>query len=107
MKITMLFETIHTIVQVQSLVVVLIAFLIVYSGWIARNYYKVPKVEEAEPEFLPQVLIFTGVATALVAYLGFFASKAESKVGLMSYTVFCFVLMANFLIFTVLLNFGS
>lgn len=43
----------------------------------------------------------------LVAYLGFFASKAESKLGLISYTVFCVILMINFLIFIVLLNFGS
>lgn len=43
----------------------------------------------------------------LVAYLGFFASKAESKVGLISYTGFCVILLINFLIFTVLLNYGS
>lgn len=43
----------------------------------------------------------------LVAFLGFLASKAESKMGLMSYTAFCVVLLLNFLIFSVLLNFGS
>lgn len=43
----------------------------------------------------------------LVAFLGFFASKAESKLGLISYTIFCAILLINFLIFTVLLNFGS
>lgn len=43
----------------------------------------------------------------LVAFLGFFASRVESKVGIMTYTVLCVILMANFLIFTVLLNFGS
>ena len=64
-------------------------------------------MSEAEPEFLPQVLIFTGVAMIVVAFLGFFASKAESKLGLMAFTIFCVVLLVNFLIFTVLLNFGS
>ena len=42
MKISMAFETIHTIVQVQNLVIVLISFLIIYSGQIARSYYSVP-----------------------------------------------------------------
>jgi hypothetical protein len=81
--------------------------MIIYSGQIAADYYEVPKVEEAEPEYLPQVLIFTGVAMILVAYLGFFASRMESKLGLMTYTTLCVILMANFMIFTVLLNFGS
>lgn len=53
MKISMAFETIHTIVQVQNLVIITIAFLIIYSGQIAEDYYKVPKVDESEPEFLP------------------------------------------------------
>lgn len=43
----------------------------------------------------------------MVAFLGFFASKAESKTGLIAYSVFCVVLLVNFLIFTVLLNYGS
>ena len=43
----------------------------------------------------------------LVAFLGFLAAKAESKIGLLSYTAFCVILLVNFLIFTVLLNFGS
>lgn len=107
MKISMVFENIHTIVQVQNLVVILIAFLIIYSGQIVKDYYRVPRVEESEPEFLPKVLIFTGIAMVFVAFLGFFASRAESKVGLFTYTVLCVILMANFLIFTVLLNFGS
>lgn len=107
MKISMAFETIHTVVQVQNLVIILLAFLIIYSGQIAADYYDVPRVQEAEPEFLPHVLVFTGVAMILVAFLGFFASSVESKVGLMTYTVFCVILMANFMIFTVLLNFGS
>jgi hypothetical protein len=51
--------------------------------------------------------MFTGVAMILVAFLGFFASRAESKLGITTYTVLCVILMANFLIFTVLLNFGS
>lgn len=107
MKISVFFETIHTIVQVQNLVIILISFLIIYSGAIAQGYYNVPYVEETEPEFLPQVLMFTGVAMIMVAFLGYFASKAESKVGLISYSVFCVLLMLNFLIFIVLLNFGS
>lgn len=89
------------------MVIVLVSFLIIYAGAIAKSYYTVPYVEETEPEYLPQVLIFTGVAMILVAYLGFFASRAESKVGLISYTIFCVILMVNFLIFIVLLNFGS
>ena len=52
-KISLFFETIHTIVQVQNLVIVLISFLIIYAGAIARSYYQVPYVEETEPEFLP------------------------------------------------------
>ena len=52
-KLSMAFETIHTIVQVQNLVVVLIGYMIIHSGQIAADYYAVPKVEEAEPEFLP------------------------------------------------------
>jgi hypothetical protein len=88
-------------------VLVLISFLIIYAGAIAKSYYSVPYVEETEPEYLPQVLIFTGIAMILVAYLGFIASRAESKLGLIAYTVFCVILMINFLIFIVLLNFGS
>jgi hypothetical protein len=107
MKISVFFETIHTIVQVQNLVIILISFLIIYAGSIAKGYYNVPYVQETEPEFLPHVLIFTGIAMILVAYLGYFASKAESKLGLVSYSIFCIFLMLNFLIFIVLLNFGS
>jgi hypothetical protein len=51
--------------------------------------------------------VFTGVAMILVAFLGFFASKNESKIGLIAYTVFCVLLMLNFMIFTLLLNLGS
>lgn len=43
----------------------------------------------------------------VVAYLGFMASRAESKVGLIAYTVFCVILMINFLVFIVLMNFGA
>ncbi len=103
----MAFETIHTVVQVQNLVLILISFLIIYSGLIAYSYYEVPQVKEAEPEFLPQVLISTGVAMILVAFLGFSASKAENRTGLNTYSILCGVLMANFLIFTAILNFGS
>lgn len=38
----MAFETIHTIIQVENLVVILISFLIIYSGSIAAGYYTVP-----------------------------------------------------------------
>lgn len=51
--------------------------------------------------------MFTGVGMIMVAFLGFFSSKTESKTGLMSYTVLCLFLMLNFLIFIVILNFGS
>jgi hypothetical protein len=53
MKISVFFETIHTIVQVQNLVIILISFLIIYAGAIAKGYYNVPYVQETEPEFLP------------------------------------------------------
>jgi Tetraspanin family len=85
----------------------LIAYLIIYSGQIAADYYKVPQVEESEPEYLPQVLIGTGIAMILVAFLGYFASRAESNTGLVTYSILCGILMANFMIFTLLLNFGS
>lgn len=103
----MAFETIHTILQVQNLVIVTISFLIIYAGSIAQGYYSVPQVSEAEPEFLPQVFIYTGVAMILVAYLGFFASKSESKMGMLAYIYVCVVLLLNFFIFTVLLKYGS
>lgn len=107
MKISMAFETIHTIIQVQNLVIILISFLIIYAGAIANTYYAVPQVSEAEPEFLPQVFIFTGLAMILVAYIGFFASKTESKFGLLAYILLCVFLLANFIIFTMLLNSGA
>lgn len=44
MKISVFFETIHTVVQVQNLVIILISFLIIYSGSIAKGYYEVPYV---------------------------------------------------------------
>jgi hypothetical protein len=88
-------------------VIVLISFLIIYAGAIAKSYYQVPWVQESEPEFLPQVLMFTGVGMIMVAFLGFFSSRTESKTGLMSYTILCVFLMVNFLIFIVILNFGS
>lgn len=53
MKISVYFENIHTIVQVQNLVIILISFLIIYAGAIAKGYYNVPYVAETEPEFLP------------------------------------------------------
>lgn len=87
--------------------IVLISFLVIYAGAIAQGYYTVPRVSEVEPEFLPHVFIYTGVAMILVGYLGFFASKSESKVGLLAYIVFCLILLANFIIFTLLLNYGS
>ena len=43
----------------------------------------------------------------MVAFLGFFASRSESKVGLLAYITFCAVLLANFIIFTMLLSDGS
>lgn len=87
--------------------VVCIAFMIVYTGWIAQMYYAVPQVSDTEPAFLPQVLICTGVAMVIVAYMGFFSSWNEAHNGLIFYVIFCIILMVNFLIFTVLLNFGS
>ncbi len=107
MKISMTFESIHTIVQVQTLVLVIISYLIIYAGTIAKGYYSIPQVSEAEPEFLPQVFIYTGLAMIIVSYIGFFASKNESKFGLIAYILFCVFLLANFAIFTFLLNYGS
>ena len=43
----------------------------------------------------------------LVAFLGFYASKTENKSGLTMFAVICGVFMFIFLLFTVLLNFGS
>jgi Tetraspanin family len=107
MKISMHFETIHTILQVQNLVIVLLSFLVIYAGQIAKTYYSVPQVSEAEPEFLPHIFIYTGIAMIIVAYLGFFASKSESKMGLLAYIIFCAILLANFSVFTFLLKYGS
>jgi hypothetical protein len=56
---------------------------------------------------LPQVLILTGIAMILVSFLGYYASKTENKGGLTMYAVLCGILMGIFLLFTVLLNFGS
>lgn len=53
MKISIYFETIHTVVQVQNLVIVLISFLVIYAGDVAKGYYQVPWVQESEPELLP------------------------------------------------------
>jgi hypothetical protein len=43
----------------------------------------------------------------MVAFLGYSASKNENKGGLTMYAILCGILMAIFLLFTVLLNFGS
>lgn len=64
-------------------------------------------MKEVEPEFLPYVLIFTGIGMILIAYLGFFASRAESKTGLNTYALLCGFLMVNYVIFTALINFGA
>jgi len=42
-----------------------------------------------------------------VSFIGFFVSKNESKFGLVVYILFCVLLLANFTIFTFLLNYGS
>lgn len=107
MKIAMYFETIHTILQVQNLVIVAISFLVIYAGSIAQTYYSVPQVSEAEPEFLPAIFIYTGIAMIMVAYLGFFSAKSEHKNGLLAYIVCCCFLLANFFVFTFLLKYGS
>ncbi len=39
LKISMAFETIHTIVQVLNMVLILLAFAIIYAGEIASSYY--------------------------------------------------------------------
>jgi len=51
--------------------------------------------------------MYTGIAMIMIAFLGFFASKAESKVGLLTYIILAFVLMANLMIFTLMVNLGS
>lgn len=107
MRISMAFETIHTVIQVQNLVLVLIAFLIIESGYIANSYYDVQYVREVVPDNLPLVLILTGVAMIVISFLGFQASRSENKQGLTIYIFLCGILMANFLFYTVLLNFGS
>ena len=107
LRISSRFETIHTVIQVQNLVLILIAFLVVESGLIAQNFYEIKEVKNSEPEFLPQVLILTGLSVTLVAFLGFYASKTENSFGLNIYAFLCGILMMIFLLFTLLLNFGS
>lgn len=43
-KVSQYFETIHTVVQVQNMVLVLNSFLIIYAGAVASTYYGVPYV---------------------------------------------------------------
>lgn len=107
LKISMAFETIHTIIQVLNMVLVLLSFAIIYSGTMASTYYDVPQVVNSQPEFLPDVLRYTGFAMVLVAFLGFFAAKAESKLGMTTYCILSGILMANLAIFTLLVTFGT
>lgn len=81
--------------------------MIIYSGSIAQGYYTVPQVAEAEPEILPRIFIYTGIAMIFVAYIGFYASKSENEKALLAYIVFNVLLLANFIIFTMLLNYSS
>ena len=53
----------------------MLAFLIIYAGLDALEYYSVPLVSTALPKFLPHVLIATGLAMILLAFLGFHAAK--------------------------------
>lgn len=73
----------------------------------ASSYYEVPQVLNSQPEFLPDVLRYTGFAMVLVAFLGFFAAKAESKLGMTTYCILSGILMANLAIFTLLVTFGT
>jgi len=43
----------------------------------------------------------------MLSFLGFFASKAESKLGLLTFSVLSAILMANVVIFTIMVSFGS
>lgn len=43
----------------------------------------------------------------MLSFLGFFASKAESKLGMLTFSVLSSILMANVVIFTVMVSFGS
>jgi len=107
MKISMAFETIHTIIQVQNLVIVILGFAIIYAGSVAKGFYEVPLVSEVEPEILPIILLYTGVAMIVLAYLGFYASKFENERLLTTYIIFSILLLINFVIFTMMLNFSS
>jgi hypothetical protein len=89
------------------MVLVLLSFSIIYSGTLASTYYEVPQVLNSQPEFLPDVLRYTGFAMVLVAFLGFFAAKAESKLGMTTYCILSGIIMANLAIFTLLVTFGT
>jgi len=107
MKISMAFESIHTVVQVQNLVTVILGFAIIYAGSVAKSYYNVPMLSEVEPVVLPKTLFYTGIGIIIMAFLGFQASKSESEKLLQFYVLINIVLLIVFVIFTMLLNYSS
>lgn len=107
MKISMAFETIHIIVQVQNLVIIILGFSIIYASIISRSYYDVPLLSDVEPEILPKTLFYTGIGMIVMAFLGFQASKSESERFLQLYVLLSLVLLIIFGTFTTLLNYSS
>jgi hypothetical protein len=107
MKISMAFETIHTVVQVQNLVIVILGFAVIYAGSVARSYYDVPLLSDVEPAILPRTLFYTGIGMIIMAFLGFAASKSENEKLLQIYVLINVVLLIIFGSFTMLLNYSS
>ena len=107
MKISMAFEMIHTAVQVQNLVIVILGFAVIYAGSIARSYYDVPVLSDVEPAILPRTLFYTGIGMIIMAFLGFAASRSESEKLLQIYVLINVVLLIIFGSFTMLLNYSS
>ena len=89
------------------MVIVILGFSILYTGSLTKTYYEVPFVSEVEPEILPRTLFYTGLGMILLAYLGHFASKTENEKLLQFYVLFSIVMVAIFVIFTMMLNYSA
>jgi Na+/H+ antiporter NhaD/arsenite permease-like protein len=79
MKISMAFETIHTVVQFQNLVIVSLGFAVIYAGSVADTYYDEPILSDVDSAILPRTLFYTGIGMIIIAFLGYAASKLENE----------------------------
>ena len=61
----------------------------------------------SQPEFLPDVLMYTGVSMIVLSFMGYFGAKQESKIGLLTYSGLASVLVVNMIIFTSLITLGA